>query len=176
MSALPAPWSASTPYRGVDQPGKRFQHASHLFSLRWETRQLITEEAINILRGVPFDSIAFSGVSGALVAPMVASALGKELILVRKKQDTDNHSGLRVEGFLDAQRYVFLDDLIGSGSTFRRVIEEVHGFAPKATCIGIYQYIGKQFADNPYEWPFSLIGGFNAAFGDATPFDMPIRP
>jgi adenine/guanine phosphoribosyltransferase-like PRPP-binding protein len=46
------------------------------------------QKCVNILTPLKnnFDSIAFMGISGALVAPAVASELGKHLIAVRKEK------------------------------------------------------------------------------------------
>ena len=141
----------SAPGFPIDSPPpdllkKRFDHASHLDVIRQDVRQRAIDTAVKKLQKVDFDTIAFSGVSGALIAPGVASRLNKEIIMVRKERDTDNHSGGRqVEGFLDAQKYIFLDDLISCGRTFNRVREKVLGFALDAKCVGYYTYVTPSF-------------------------------
>ena len=47
--------------------------------------------------GIECDAIAFRGMSGALVGPMVALELGKEFIMVRKR-NANSHSSYMVEG------------------------------------------------------------------------------
>src|SRR6185437_651522 len=64
-----------------------------------------------------FDAIAFTGLSGALVAPIVADLLGKELIAVRKEKT--NHSSNQIEGYIAGKTYIILDDCRSSGKTIR---------------------------------------------------------
>jgi adenine/guanine phosphoribosyltransferase-like PRPP-binding protein len=92
--------------------------------------------ACRALRGYDFDAIAFSGMSGALIGPPVALALGKSMILVRKPDD-DTHSCHRVEGDRNTRRYVILDDFVCSGDTKKRIVEGVKGFAPDAEFLGL---------------------------------------
>lgn len=85
-----------------------------------------------------FDAIAFRGMSGALVAPSVAAALGKNLLMIRKEQ---SHSDMNVEGFYGiTQRYVIVDDFISSGETCRTIIAKVKRFDKSNICIGIVLY------------------------------------
>lgn len=65
-----------------------------------------------------FDTIAFSGNSGALLGPLVAIRLKKNMLLVRKEENS--HSTYMCEGTLNS-RYVIADDLISTGSTVRRI-------------------------------------------------------
>lgn len=95
--------------------------------------------ARTLLHDIDFDSIAFCGISGALFGPTLAHAMGKEIILVRKKDDT-SHSNYTVEGFRDSQRYIFVDDIIDYGRTFRHTVNGVKRFAPNAKLIGVYLY------------------------------------
>lgn len=85
-----------------------------------------------------FDSIAFTGMSGALIAPAIASRLNKPLIMVRKS--TRNcHSSHKVEGNKACKKYVIVDDLISSGETATNIQKAIHKFAPDARCIGVLQ-------------------------------------
>lgn len=104
--------------------------------------------AIKALKGYEFDAVAFRGMSGALIGPPVALALGKTMILVRKPDD-DSHSGMTVEGDKSAQRYIILDDFKASGRTKRTMIEEIREFAPDANCLGLLevQYISQDTLD-----------------------------
>lgn len=67
-----------------------------------------------------FDTVVVTGVSGCVVGGLVAQALGVHLAVVRKEDDTSTHSYHRVEGFM-GHRWVFLDDLVDTGSTRRHV-------------------------------------------------------
>lgn len=75
--------------------------------------------------GVEFDSIVFSGYSGALVAPAVCARLGKFPAIVRKEKE-DSH-GERVEYFYGRKlgRYVIVDDFIETGATIKRIVSTI---------------------------------------------------
>jgi len=92
--------------------------------------------AIKALKRQEFDSIAFRGMSGAVSAPIIALALKKNLILVRKPEDR-THSQYRVEGFNASRRYVIVDDFISTGETARAIRDSIYNFAHHAKCIGV---------------------------------------
>jgi adenine/guanine phosphoribosyltransferase-like PRPP-binding protein len=96
------------------------------------------EACIEVLDKKKFDSIAFRGMSGALIAPIVANRMNKELILVRK--DTDSGSGSHadqlVEGNSGSKRYVILDDFISSGLTTKEIVSSVNHFTSTKTTKG----------------------------------------
>lgn len=82
-----------------------------------------------------FDAIAFTGMSGALIAPPVAMALGKSLIMVRKPGHS-SHSDYTVEGDYAARRYVIVDDFRSSGKTEANIRESIAQVMPRAEYIG----------------------------------------
>jgi hypothetical protein len=89
-----------------------------------------------------FEAIAFSGYSGALVAPQICAKLGKYPILVRKpKTEVGHHSYSRVEG-LDGTgiRYIIVDDFVCSGATVRTIIEQMRANRPMSVCQGIFEW------------------------------------
>jgi len=86
-----------------------------------------------------YDSIAFTGMSGALVAPILAYKLNKHLLLVRKENE-ERHSWQDVEGFTKCSKYIIVDDFIVSGKTVERIQEKVFEDYPAARCIGTLQY------------------------------------
>jgi hypoxanthine phosphoribosyltransferase len=96
----------------------------------------IVNNAIRTLPKKKFDSIAFRGMSGAIVAPIIAMKLKKNLIMVRKNGE-ETHSLSKVEGFSRSKRYIIVDDFIESGETAANIYFEVKDFAPKAECIGL---------------------------------------
>jgi adenine/guanine phosphoribosyltransferase-like PRPP-binding protein len=114
--------------------------------------------AVRALKKHDFDTIAFRGMSGALLAPPIALALKKELILVRKDSD-DSHTFHTVEGNCNAKRYVIVDDFVYSGKTKRAIIDAVSGFALQAEFIGMVQVncLGVKHldADRTPNYPFS---------------------
>jgi len=75
----------------------------------------------------PFDAIAFTGMSGTLVAPVISYELDIPLIMVRKSchDSADCHN---VSGYGSASRYVILDDLVSSGKTLRNIYQQVSHF------------------------------------------------
>lgn len=93
----------------------------------------------------PFQFIAVCGVSGISVGSLVAHHLGKQLLIVRKADDTSTHSSNRIEGLTINEQwspdwdlesaemvegnYVFLDDLVASGSSLRYAVAMIHEFA-----------------------------------------------
>jgi len=98
-------------------------------------RHLINK-SLTVIPNTKFDSIAFRGMSGAIVAPLVAMKLKKNLLMVRKSGIT-SHSGNKVEGFSKSKRYIIVDDFIESGETAAHIYYEVKDFAPKAECVGM---------------------------------------
>lgn len=98
--------------------------------------------AIQALDLIPFDTIAYRGMSGCLIAPIVAVAMRKHMIMVRKTGDS-THSDRMVEGNKGAKRYVIVDDFVSTGETGLNIQESVASFAPKAKYVGILgvQYI-----------------------------------
>jgi hypothetical protein len=117
-----------------------------------------------------FDTIVFRGMSGALLAPLVAQTLKKELLMVRK--DDGTHSSYKVEGNLATKRYIILDDLICTGETLKHIFSTLHregvsqvegSSRPQfdlrnAECVGIVLYHSGSTVFT-YESRFSYIYG-----------------
>jgi orotate phosphoribosyltransferase-like protein len=99
----------------------------------------IVKDAVKALKGVDFDTIAFRGISGALVAPIVAHKLKKEIALVRKPEEK-THSYCKYEGHLSIERYVIIDDLVCSGETIAATVLKVRSLVPGAKFVGVYLY------------------------------------
>ncbi len=95
------------------------------------------EKCIKIIRRkkLTFDAIAFRGLSGAVVAPLVALKLRKTLIAVRK---TKSHGLGPVAGDLAARSYIIVDDLISSGTTVRKIVKALK--CREAECKGVVLY------------------------------------
>ncbi len=84
-----------------------------------------------------YDTLAFAGLSGAIIAPTLALKLGKELVAVRKASDK-RHSYHAVEGYDDVNNYIIVDDFIDTGATVRRIQEQIyHHFSEHAKCLGV---------------------------------------
>ncbi len=101
--------------------------------------------------GVQFDTIAFRGMSGALIAPSVADQLDKPLCMSRKEID-NSHSTYWCEGHAAICNYIIIDDLICSGDTIRALIDSI----PNATCVGIFLY-NPEYSNKTFEWNSMII-------------------
>lgn len=97
----------------------------------------------------PFDTIAFTGVSGAAIAFPLSFALEMPLLCIRKKGE-NNHSPYQVEGNYSTSRYVIVDDFISTGSTVHRIEEDIKAELPNSPeLVGIYLYKNVLYC----EWP-----------------------
>lgn len=117
-----------------------FDRPEHIAALARET----------IPESLKFDVLVGRGLSGALVVPIIAGAFGKRFGIVRKEDPDDNHSGRTFEGTLGG-RWLFVDDLISSGETFRAVHEAVAVRAGESRfrtqCAGAYLYNYPRYMD-----------------------------
>lgn len=106
----------------------------------------IIEEARATLANVKYDTIVCTGVSGMSVAPVLSYLFEKNLLVVRKSDDSSTHSMNYVEGTL-GKRWLFVDDFVASGHTARFVNQQVSKFAAEhkygTKRVGIYSYGGK---------------------------------
>lgn len=100
------------------------QHAFYL-SHAFGEEETIIEQAREALAGISYDSLVGTGLSGSLVVPVIARALDKHWMIVRKDSE-GSHSYRKAEGSLGA-KWVFVDDLIDAGGTIRRVQERIKG-------------------------------------------------
>jgi len=127
-----------------------YHHADYLNVLQPEImreRVVRCVDDIRTKKNTPeFDTIAFTGSSGLLIAPQVALLMGKQMIMVRKEEE-NRHSPYLVEGFAQCKKYIILDDCSCSGSTIRRVIETMKVCYPfsAARCVGVYLYLEHRF-------------------------------
>lgn len=87
--------------------------------------------------GIEFDSIAFSGVSGAIPASVLSLRLNKNLILVRSHRE-NRHQNLVTE--VGMPKYIIVDDLIDRGRTVERIIQIIQTKLFRASCQGIFLY------------------------------------
>ena len=78
---------------------------------------------------IEFDAIAYTGQSGALVAPTIAYLLNKHLIMVRKDVElSGSHSFNRVEGYVNKNEpinYIIIDDFVETGKTINTIHEKI---------------------------------------------------
>ena len=119
------------------------------------------KQVIKMIRtmGLRFDAIACRGVSGLLIAPIVAMRLNKTLLIVRKKEET--HSHFEVEGNHGAKHYIILDDFIESGDTVKEIAKAIHKVNPTAHCVGYIAYkrlseLPRTFCKKPFKEEMKL--------------------
>lgn len=116
--------------------------ASHLeYMIRTNQLKTTVYQSVKFLRthklDQQFDSIAFRGISGALIAPVLAMRLNKNLIAVRKST-SGCHSCHTVEGYHGSKRYIIVDDFISSGETVESIISNIREFANEdSQCVGV---------------------------------------
>jgi adenine/guanine phosphoribosyltransferase-like PRPP-binding protein len=96
--------------------------------------------------GIEFDTIACTGISGISLGPVVAALLKKNVAIIRKVNE-ECHSIYIVEfamhehfPYAEPKRFVFLDDLIDSGSTFSYVDLSMFNKYPGCACVGGFLY------------------------------------
>lgn len=97
--------------------------------------------AVRALELHKFDAIAFTGMSGALIAPPVSLKLGKPFIMVRKPY-VSGHSEWAVEGDYGAKSYIILDDFMATGETVKRIRKQIAAVMPSAKYGGMLSVIG----------------------------------
>jgi len=125
------------------------RHSPYLTSALYNM-QMIVDDAVKELRNIQFEAMVCTGVSGLLVAPLLAYKMGKTLAIVRKEKDTDNHADTRIESGMEVgDRWIFVDDLIASGATIIRV-KELMAYAGWPPMVGHYTYNSPHFT--PGSW------------------------
>lgn len=119
-------------------------------------RQKHVDKTLRALERHEFDAIAFTGISGAMIAPIVAYLMNRQLICVRKPQDS-KHASHTVEGPLLPCRYVIVDDGRSSGKTVNDIEQAIaESLNRKHECVGVYFYLDKDEA--PTQLPPRIIG------------------
>ena len=133
------PTEPTIPFR-VDSCGYlgEFLHAGKLKAIVNSTIATIRKS------GIQFDTIAFTGVSGALVAPAVCMEFNVVPTVIRKNGE-GNHSGRNFEGLRGEFRYIVVDDGIAEGRTLDRIITTIRKDSPKAVFAGFFGYCQEGF-------------------------------
>lgn len=134
-------------------------HASYLSNVLDPSKRegVISDLVVCMLqeqsKGLRFQAVAFTGISGALVAPVVADRVRVGLIAVRKYEKS--HSYLQVEGLGEptVQHYVIVDDCICSGVTISNILNSISKTKGFESCIcrGIFLYNQSCYGDRQGE-------------------------
>lgn len=127
---------------------------NHSYSnMAFKDPEIILEDFQHETRGQKFDTLIGTGLSGALVVPTLARALGLKWAIIRKPND-GSHTYAKFEGEI-GQRWVFVDDFVSSGATRRRVQEAVEDIAQqygaRTRYVGTYEYEKSRFRDASWE-------------------------
>jgi orotate phosphoribosyltransferase len=114
----------------------------------------VIETAQKRLADVEFDTMVGTGFSGGIVIPSLALAMGKKFVLIRKETDDSHHGKGRLLGEL-GERWIFVDDLVSSGMTRKRVIKKIGDVQEKAKyqetfAVMVGQYLYQDYADDNY--------------------------
>lgn len=116
---------------------------SHLSTLLGQPTSYfrILDNIVNRLSNLrnDFDSIAFSGMSGAFVGVAVAHRMGKIPVLVRKQGDNSHDYERMVISTEPPDRYIILDDFICSGATVKYIHSCLKEY-PLTQCVGVFEY------------------------------------
>lgn len=117
-----------------------------------DTTELI-ERARRALDGVEYGSMVGTGLSGALVIPILARALNKPFAIIRKPNES-SHATTMFEGTIK-DSYIFVDDFIATSATRDRVIKQVRTIAQQYTWLGSFgpRFVGTfQYVTNRTPW------------------------
>lgn len=86
--------------------------------------KLARKKMRQIHKAHPFDTIAFTGVSGAALGFILSYDTGFPVLVVRKSGES-SHASYKVEGNHSVKRYLVVDDFIDEGNTIRRIVKRI---------------------------------------------------
>lgn len=118
--------------------------ASYLVNAMFDHEKNLAE-AVENLKGAEFDTIVVTGVSGLVFGVPLAQKMKKHIAIVRKDKD-GTHSHKSIEATVkrdELGRWLFVDDLIDTGKTEKRVKAKI-----KEHTDGVAVYIGSYLFEN----------------------------
>ena len=102
-----------------------------------------------------FDTIAFTGMSGAAMAFLLSHWMDVPLLCVRKKTDSSHFVNSfpprYLEGHTEVRKYLIVDDFIASGATMQYMIDTINEQNSRAECVGILLYAA--YSDSQWTHP-----------------------
>jgi orotate phosphoribosyltransferase-like protein len=124
---------------------REYSHPSYLSEVyNKDYRGIAIQKAVEFLisHTKNFDAVVGRGTSGMGFGVLLAYALKKDFVLVRKKTTIDDytHSSFEVEGLSGSYSYLIVDDLICTGSTIRKILSKMQASRTGAKPYGIYLY------------------------------------
>lgn len=102
---------------------KTHGHKNYFSDIALNRGEATIRRTTKALRDVDFDTFVVTGMSGAVFGGMIARSMKKNLFVIRKDND-DSHDGNRPFGNIGA-KWLFLDDFISTGDTFKFVHDAV---------------------------------------------------
>jgi adenine/guanine phosphoribosyltransferase-like PRPP-binding protein len=102
--------------------------------------------AERIRKDTGYDTIVFSGMSGAAMAFMLAHWMNMPLLCVRKRNDS-SHFVSQTRKYLegnahDVRKYLIVDDFISSGATVQYIMDTIRETNVSAECVSLLMYAG----------------------------------
>ena len=102
-----------------------------------------------------FDTIVFSGMSGAAMAFLLSHWMSVPLLCVRKKSDNSHYLSTG-RGYLegnvdDVRKYLIVDDFISSGASVQYMIDSIKEKNYNAECVGMLMYAS--YSDRQWTHP-----------------------
>lgn len=108
------------------------------------------KEVRRLRRELGFDSIAFTGSSGAALAFPLSYLLKIPLVHVRKGRS--HYGSGEIEGTISTKKYLIVDDFIDRGNTVKRIIKKIEDeLGDQAKPVGIYLYAADGFTGFSYK-------------------------
>jgi adenine/guanine phosphoribosyltransferase-like PRPP-binding protein len=125
-------------------PTTQYLHAAFSPNLFARTVDRTAEVAAKIMQQYPFDTIAFTGVSGAAMAFPLSYKMDIPLLCVRKNSDDSHYSRSSsttcLEGNMSVYKYIIVDDTLCTGETVNRIMDSIHAANALARCVAMILY------------------------------------
>lgn len=143
-SKIDDPWSREEAAGRRDTRHSRATHSSAYYASDVFSRpEILVRDyvrRVNVGDVPEHDTFVGTGVSGTTMAAILAVATGKMYAVLRKEEEfAHSHAAQPLDGMI-GERWVFVDDFIGRGTTRNRVKEAVAQRAPYAQFIGSWLY------------------------------------
>ena len=113
-------------------------HTSYMETLFREPEKIVRRLRNLQERGVEFDTIVGTGISGLIPLKQAADELGIHWLAVRKPGE-NSHSGSLLTGEI-GDKWLMVDDFMQSGATVKRVVEAITRAGVKSQFVGLLQY------------------------------------
>ena len=131
-----------------------------------DNRNKLLKNTVEKIRNwdIEFDTICFTGHSGSLIVPEIATSLNKPFTLIRKNEN--HHSYYQIEGEYNFNKYLIIDDFIDTGNTILRIFNTINACPDlkfshfDRKLVGIFTYLQNhgfpdfvELDDIPYKIP-----------------------